>query len=136
MTTSHVDYAYYQTTYLGSLIASADFAALALRASAVLDQLTFERAALETDPTAVDSIKMACCAVAEELQAQAGSSGGGIQSESIGANSVTYKDGAPAMLTDKEKLSRVAAVYLGNSGLLYKGFASGEYGGVLEEDDR
>ena len=72
---------------------------------------------------------MACCAVAEELQAQAGSSGGGIQSESIGANSVTYKDGAPAMLTDKEKLSRVAAVYLGETELMFKGFASGEYGG-------
>ena len=135
MTTSYVTYTYYTTTYLGSLIASANFAALALRASAVIDQLTFGRAALETNLTTVDSIKMACCAVAEELQNQAGSSGGGIQSESIGANSVTYVKGAAATLTDKEKLSRAAVLYLGNTELMFKGFASGELGGVLYEEN-
>ena len=136
MTTSYITYVYYTGTYLGSLIASANFAALALRASAVLDQLTFDRAATETDVDVVDNIKMACCALAEELQTIGiGGSGGGIQSESVGSHSVSYKEGAPATLTDKERLSRVAALYLGNSDLLYKGFASGELGGIPADED-
>jgi hypothetical protein len=135
MTTAYATYTYYTTTYLGTAIASADFNALALRASAVIDQITFGRAALETAVATVDSIKMACCAVADELQAQIGSSGGGIQSESIGANSVSYKEGAYATLTDKEKQTRAAAVYLGSTGLMFKGFASGEYGGTPADDE-
>ena len=135
MTTAYATYTYYTTAYLGTAIVSADFNALALCASAVLDQLTFGRAALETVVATVDSLKMACCAVAEELQNQEESSGGGIQSESIGANSVSYVKGAAATLTDKEKQSRAASVYLGSTGLMYKGFLSGEYGGTPADED-
>lgn len=141
MTTSYITYTYYTTTYLGSQIASVDFAALALRASAVIDQITFNRAAsiiTANDPVeTVDAIQMATCAIADELQTMGTSNGlgGGIQSESIGSNSVSYKNGAPATLTDKEKLTRVAGLYLSNTELLFKGFASGELGGTLTNEE-
>jgi|ERR1035437_169449 hypothetical protein len=132
MTTTYVTYSYYTTTFLGTVIASADFARLALRASVVIDQLTFNRAAAivlaATDTDIIDSIKMATCAVAEAYQAnEADGSGGGIKSESIGSNSVTYQDGANATLSDIAKLSRAAKVYLGLTGLMYPGFNEGEF---------
>jgi hypothetical protein len=135
MTTSYVTYTYYTNTFLGNAIASASFARLALRASAAIDQMTHGRAALETLAATVDSIKMATCAVAEEIQTieQTGSTGG-IQSESIGSNSVTYSQGSTALLSNGEKMNKAASVYLGETGLLFAGFSSGEYGGEPDAD--
>ena len=137
--TSYCDYTYYTTTYLGTLILSADFPRLALRASAFLDGVTFNRTlpvvTAASDTTTIDKIKMAVCAVAEEIQKQdnsGGADGQGIQSESIGSNSVTYSAGALQTLNSDQRLSRAAKLYLGNTGLLYRGFASGEYSGGVE----
>jgi hypothetical protein len=128
MTTAYADYTYYTTTYLGVSIASADFARLALRASAVIDSITFQRAATDTDNT--DAISMACCAVAEEIQrVEADGNADGIQSETIGQNSVTYAASSIKQRTATEKYSYAASVYLGETGLLFRGFASGEYSG-------
>jgi hypothetical protein len=135
MTTAYVTYTYYTTTYLGVAIASADFARYALRASAVIDRLTFDRAALETDLATVDKIKMATCAVAEELQAEDLSGGAdGIQSESVGASSVSYSVGSGKLLTNETKQSKAAKLYLASTGLMFKGFASGEYSGDADAD--
>jgi hypothetical protein len=128
----YATYSYYTGTFLGTAIASADFARLALRASAVIDQVTFNRAAAivlaATETATIDLIKMATCAVAEAYQTnEADGSGGGIKSESIGSNSVTYRDGANATLSDNEKLSRAAKLYLASTGLMYPGFNEGEY---------
>jgi hypothetical protein len=136
---AYATYTQYTIDYLGTLIASADFAALALRASAYIDKLTFNRVAAivlaGTDTANIALIMMATCAVAEELQTiNASGSNSGIKSESIGANSVTYMDGAFATLSTTAKLSRVAALYLGDTGLMYRGFASGEYGGIPDAD--
>lgn len=140
MTTSYATYSYYITTYLGSLIASVDFATLALRASAYIDQITFNRAAAiitaDTPTETVDAIKMATCAVAEDLQRWGGSTtDGGVQSESVGSHSVSYVKGAAATLSGIEKLARTAALYLNSTELMYKGFASGEYGGTLLDEE-
>jgi hypothetical protein len=35
---------------------------------------------------------------------------------------------------DEVKLSKAAKLYLGNTGLMFTGFESGEYGGELDED--
>jgi hypothetical protein len=137
---AYADLTYYQTNYLGTLIASANFAQLALRASAVIDQLTFQRTAAvilaATDTATIDLIKMACCAVAEEMQnINASGSTGGIKSESIGSNSVTYVDGSQMTLSNNTRLSNVAKLYLGNSGLMFKGFSSDELSGDLNDDE-
>jgi len=68
--TAYTDSTYYTGTYLGNVIASADFPRLALRASAVIDQVTFGRASAivtaATDTATIALIKMATCAVAVE----------------------------------------------------------------------
>ena len=127
MTTAYVDYTYYTNTYLGTAIASTDFARLALRASAVIDQVTFNRAASDTENT--NAIKDATCAVAEELQRELADGGSdAVQSESIGNYSVTYSIGASKIMTMQQKREEAARLYLGNTGLMFKGFACGEYG--------
>jgi hypothetical protein len=137
----YATYSQYTTDYLGTAIASADFAALALRASAYIDQLTYQRAAAivlaGTETANIALIMMATCAVAEQLQTintSGSSGGGGIKSESIGNYSVTYADGTFATFSTTAKLSQLAKLYLGSTGLMYAGFASGEYGGVFDED--
>ena len=134
--TAYADLTYYKNTYLGTAIADANFPQLALRASAQIDALTFDRVApiitAATETAKIDKIKMATCALSEEIQTQdaSGDSAGGIQSESIGSNSVSYAAGALATLTHDQKLQRVARLYLGNTGLMFRGFASGEYSEV------
>ncbi len=126
MTTAYADFAYYSGTYLGTSIAEADFPRLSLRASAQIDAMTFNRAQTDTDN--VDAIKMATCAVAEEYQRAERNNTDAIQSESIGSNSVTYARNANAMKTASQKYQAAAKVYLGDTGLMFAGFAAGEYG--------
>ncbi len=136
MTTAYCDYTYYTGTYLGNQIASGDFARLALRASAVIDQLTFGRAAIQTDPDIVDEIKMATCAVAEEYQAiEQDGSVDGIASESVGSVSVSYTESSSKRLTKDDRLAAAAKTYLGSSGLMFSGFADGEYATDTIDDD-
>jgi hypothetical protein len=136
----YATYSQYITDYLGNLIASTDFARLALRASMAIDRLTFDRAAVivtaGTDTATIALIMMATCAVAEEIQKyeNAGSSDG-IVSESIGNSSVTYTANAFNQKTISQKLSMAAAMYLASTGLMFRGFASGEYGGELDADE-
>lgn len=132
---SYVDYAYYVGTYLGTAIVSADFTRLALRASAAIDNLTFGRAApivtANTDAATIDLIRMATCAVAEELQNQDQSgSADGIQSETVGSYSVSFASNSSKQLTNEAKQSQAAKIYLSLTGLMFRGFADGEYGGT------
>jgi hypothetical protein len=117
--TAYATYSYYSGTYLGTAITSADFPRLALRASAVIDQLTFNRAATDTDNTT--AIEMATCALAEELQTIDAEGAVGIQSESVGSHSVTYAQGSTMTLTADQRLAKVARLYLANTGLMYRG---------------
>jgi len=138
MTTSYALYAFYTDTYLGSAIASDDFARLALRASAVIDQITFNRAAAvitANDPAAsVTAIQMATCAIAEEIQTEERAGNlDGVTSESTGSHSVSYNKNSRAVLSNEEKQSKAGYLYLADTGLMFPGFKSGEYGGVIED---
>lgn len=130
MTTAYADYTYYTGTYLGTKISSSDFAAIALRASAIIDQLTYNRASAVTTPAEqVDAIKMAMCAVADVYyDVTVLGEGAGIVSESIGQFSVTYSENSEKRLTSSEKYSEAARLYLGQYGLMFPGFVYGEYG--------
>ncbi|MBV5322614.1 MAG: hypothetical protein JZU60_02115 [Ilumatobacteraceae bacterium] len=136
---SYADFTYYTATYLGTAIVSADFARLALRASATIDNLTFDRAApivtAATDTATINKIKMATCALAEESQKEDLVDGvDGIQSESIGSNSVSYAENSGKRLTNEMKQSKAAKLYLSSTGLMFRGFASGEYSGDIDAD--
>lgn len=127
--TTYVDFTYYSTSYLGVVIAEADFPRLALRASAVIDQLTFNRAAIDfAANTNVVAIKNATCAVAEEIQrVEQDGNADGIQSEAIGQNSVTYTQYGYRQQTATQKYASAAYLYLNATGLMFKGFATDEY---------
>lgn len=122
---AYADFTYYQDVFLGTAIAESAFPQLALRASAKIDQVTFDRAApvitANTDAALVDKIQMATCAIAEDLQIIANGEGVGIQEESTGNHSVKYAAGSIKTLTPDERLEDTAREYLGNTGLMFRG---------------
>lgn len=129
---AYADFTYYSATYLGTTIAEADFPRLALRASAVIDQITFGRAATDTENT--NAIKNAMCAVAEEIQTQeSAGSVDGITSESQGRYSVAYSANSSKTKSNQSKLEAAANVWLANTFLLFGGFNSGEYGSLTND---
>lgn len=125
---AYADYLFYSTEFLGTAIAESDFPALALRASAVIDQITFGRAATDTDNTT--AIQNAMCAIAEEIQAVEQSDGSEyITSESQGNYSVAYSQSAVESRSDTQRYMDAAKVWLANTYLMFTGFNTGEYGG-------
>ena len=132
---AYADYSYYTTTFLGTAIASSEFSRLALRASAQIDRVTFDRAALEVLPATVDKIKMAMCEVAEELKRQETAGGAdAITSESVGSYSVAYAANSEKSKTNQAKINTSAKIWLDGTGLLFQGFNSGEYGGEVADE--
>jgi hypothetical protein len=122
---AYVTYNYYAATYKGAAIAQSDFDRLALRASALIDQMTFARAAsivaADEDDDTIDKIKMATCAVAEEIQAISEQGGGAVMSERVGNVSVTYADTSRKSMSDAARYADAARVYLAPTDLLYRG---------------
>lgn len=124
---AYVDYQFYTDTYLGAAIASGDFDRLALRASEQINQITFQRAAEEVDEDNVALIKMATCAVAEEMNSIESAGGvDAVQSERVGNYSVTYAQGSVKQQSSLERYANAARVYLDSTGLMYRGFLDGE----------
>ena len=129
--TAYADFAYYNATYLGTAIDSSIFPRLALHASRIIDNLTFNRAAAyitdDTDTDTIDLIQMATCAVAEELYTEELNGGqDAIASEKVGQYMVTYSGNARAMMSNEQRQEAAARLYLGQSGLMYRGFLSEE----------
>ena len=136
----YVDFAYYQDTFLGSLVTSADFDVLALRASKTIDRFTFNRAdaiiTAETPVADVTGIKMATCAVVDELSKQdSADHDKAIQSEGVGGHSVSYVDNPDRNRTQFEKIKLAARLWLESTYLMFPGFYEGEYGGSLDDLD-
>ena len=130
---AYADYTHYSTVYLGNSIAEADFPRLALRASAQIDRLTYNRAATDTDNTT--AIKNAMCAVAEEIQRQEQSDNvDGITSESQGRYSVSYSANSNRSRTNQQKILDAAKLWLNSTALMFPGFSYGEYGNESDND--
>jgi hypothetical protein len=130
---AYADYTFYTGTFLGTAIASSNFPRLALRASAEVDKITFNRAApivtAATDTATIDKIKMATCEIAEELKKQDDAGGSdGIVSESQGSYSVSFAANSSKTLSSQEKISKAARLWLSNTDLMFRGFADTEYG--------
>ena len=123
--TSTCDYAFYTGTFHGNAITQPDFLRLATRAGEVIDQLTFSRIeavlTADTDTATIDLIKMASCAVAEEIQ-KLEQSGGPVSAESVGNYSVSYL----SRLSEDARYLKAARRYLWNTGLMYAGFNEDE----------
>lgn len=122
--TVYADYEYYTGTYGGTALTEEDFQPCAVRASLLLDEMTLGRVAGAAD---LDEVKQACCAIAEQVpglkqaEAAAASSGGAIASQKVGNFSVTYRSGASALSVIRASMEDLARLYLGGTGLLYRG---------------
>ena len=103
----YADFSYYKDTYCGEM-AEGDFKRLSRSASAYLDSITFDRIPSVTDEKIKERVREACCAVADVL----------LRKETNDGISVTYTTEGS---TDEQRLYRAAVLYLGNTGLLYRG---------------
>lgn len=114
---AYADFEYYRNTYGGEM-AEKDYRRLSRQASAYLDAVCFDRIAKVTDAAITEKVKDACCAVADVCLLN--EQGGGIAAETNDGISVTYVNGADSK-TDEERLYQAALLYLGHTGLLYRG---------------
>lgn len=130
----YADYLFYTQQFDGTAIAQADYRRLARKASAHVNQLTFGRAAeiieADTDVDLIEAIRLATCAVAEELQRQQ-ENGSVISSERVGSYAVTY---AVSPASGHERLATAAKLYLVESGMMYRGFDDESVTAMLETD--
>lgn len=123
--TTYVDNTFYTDTFKGNKVPAADFDRIALRASAVIDSLTFGRA--ETDVSYPTEIKMATCAVMDEMYEVTSDSGGGVTSERVGDLAVTYSADSKKTKDPLQRYHEAAALYLARTFLMFPGFNEGEY---------
>lgn len=132
---AYADYLFYTTTFFGTAIAETDFPRLALRASTFIDRVTFARATDETDEDNINKIKLAMCAVAEELRNQDLNAGAdAITSESQGQYSVSYATNSSRAQSNTTKLMSAAREWLDGTYLMFAGFNSGEYGYLVDTE--
>jgi len=136
--TAYATYSYYTSTFLGTAIGEADFPRLALRASAQIDRVTFNRAAAiitaNTETDNVTAIKMATCEIAEEIQRQESASNvDGVTGESQGQYSVSYGANSNRSKSNQSKIETAARLWLENTFLMFGGFNTGEYGGLTDD---
>ena len=111
----YATYDYYQNVYCGAM-SQDDFRRHVRSASAYLDQITFGRVgALQDEDPLQCKVSDACCAVAEAYRRN---EEGGVTSETNGDHSVTISRDSKS---DSRRLYDAAALYLGNTGLLYRG---------------
>ncbi|MEN6482587.1 MAG: hypothetical protein ABFD29_10500 [Anaerolineaceae bacterium] len=118
---AYVDWAFYIIEFGGAAIADSEFPGLANRATLMMDTLTFGRAKpvmdASSDTELIYRVKMATCAVAEQLKAAQGADGvtGGIKvtSEKVGDYSVSKGFGGPeAELSIQGRCYQAAEDYL------------------------
>jgi hypothetical protein len=123
--TAYVDFTFYEEEYLGSQITEADFPSRALSASAIIDLITYDRAAEviedNDDADLVNKVKLAVCTVAETYQRYYVNEEKEISSESVGGHSVSYITTKEMERTRDKRYVDAAKIYLGNTGLMYMG---------------
>ena len=120
---SYADFSFYKTDFLGEAISDENtFNRLALRASSFLDYYTMGKAAKNPE---LSALKMACCAVAEQVAVLEKASGESAihekQSETVGSYSVSYRSGVEVAESARAQMASVAKQHLAGTGLLYRG---------------
>ena len=112
----HADFEFYTIFYGGTLDSEA-YNRLAVRASAEIDRLTFNRAATATGAD-LEAVKMAVCAVVDELNYL--ELGGDITSESNDGISRSYAS-ANVTRTKTQRLQAAADIWLSKTTLCFAG---------------
>lgn len=121
--TAYADYAYYRDNFHGSAVSETDFPGLAVKASAFIDRLTFNR--LRSAEVIPDEAKMATCAVAERIQAAENSGAlavnAAVKSENNDGYSVSYNDFSLVRAQLYADYEEAVLPYLYGTGLMYAG---------------
>lgn len=116
---AYVDYNYYKNSFGGTAVPEENFLNLSVQASAFIDYITFNRLKGESVQIS-DEVKMATCAVMDEIK-KINDNGGIKSSESIGDYSVSYANVENSSKSEYKVKYSAAALYLGHTGLLYRG---------------
>lgn len=114
------DSTFYQMEYRGGVESTIgdDFFRLGSQAKAYLYQVTMGRARANLSEDNQWAVNMAFCAVVDALLLN--EQGGGVVSETNDGISQTYANGSNTV-TNEERLYKACALYLGGTGLLYRG---------------
>ena len=114
------DYTFYATEFYGNMIKEEDFNRLASKASADIMAYTRNKATREND-----AVQRACCALAEQYaiidKAEQSAISGEVASETVGAWSRTYRNGAETAAAARSEITQIMRSYLAPTGLLYRG---------------
>ena len=106
----------------GGTASLSDFNRFVYKVSQYLDQVTFGRAVSYDDTDQL--LASACCDLIDAaLQDE---KGGEISQENIEGHQVTYTKGISNTLSYVEKQKSIINLYLGNTGLLYRGYYDDE----------
>lgn len=114
----YADYNYYKNDFHGSLVPEECFERNALQATQYIDNVTFGR--VGSDVT--NAVRNACCALAEVYYSGSVSprAASGVTSEKVGDYSVSYS-AAENVSTQQKRLKSAVKLWLGSTGLLYRG---------------
>lgn len=110
---AYSDYSFYTSTYMGT-VAEAAYSRLIPRATAEIDRVTFNRARSATGDD-LTAVKMAECAVIDELNYQGIHGAGDVTSESNDGISRSYASGTAK--TSRQRITAAADTWLSNTGL-------------------
>ena len=120
-----IDYKYYLNNYGGVEMPQAKFTALELRATKYINKLAFNRIDFENidalGEETEENIKLAVCATIEILHKHMNNGNRVISSEKVGDNSITYAVANEASVSKEKEIYKEVKLYLGNTGLLYRG---------------
>lgn len=113
----YADYSYYSNQF-GGKMSNDDYAVYGKRATDYISAVTFHRVTAEVLSSDIgEAVKRCCCAIAEKLLI-AGETGSKT-AEKVGSYSVSYHYDTPEQR--EKELYKTALIYLGDSGLMYRG---------------
>lgn len=124
---SYIDEAFYNDTFKGEPVDTADFPSLSMRAEEIVEEMTMYRLTptsfLAMSEDAQNRVKLAVCAQIEYLDANGGSDmDNGADLQSVGLGKFNYSKSAGAGGSTKQSLYAPRACrYLFPTGLLYRG---------------
>lgn len=124
---SYIDEAFYNDTFKGEPVDTADFPSLSMRAEEIVEEMTMYRLTptsfLAMSENTQDKVKRAVCAQIEYLEANGGSDmDNGADLQSAGLGKFNYSKSAGAGGSTKQCLyAPRASRYLFPTGLLYRG---------------
>lgn len=114
----YANYAFYTESFNG-ILTETEYNRLVVRASAEIDRITSGRARTAKGET-LEAVKMAECAVVDELSLQAIGGSGDVTSESNDGISRSYATGVVSK-SSRQRIDAAAFTWLCNTNLLYVG---------------